>query len=143
MQLAVGADQFAGRFTLVQGFGENRRDAISGLEVVFLAERKDKLDRVHRRDGCHRSTRTPCCNIITDTEISAADNSGERRVNRGKVKIQLRLIECRAGSLDFSLRSKIGLYRVGVVLLAGDFLIEKLRLTLLVLLSFLLFGNCL
>jgi hypothetical protein len=65
-----------------------------------------------------------------------------RRGNRGKVKIQLRLIECGAGSLDFSLRGKIGLYRIGVVLLAGDFLVEKFRLTLLVLHSFLLFGNC-
>jgi hypothetical protein len=35
------------------------------------------------------------------------------------------------------------LYRIGVVLLAGDFLVEKFCLTLLVLPSFLLFGNCL
>jgi hypothetical protein len=35
------------------------------------------------------------------------------------------------------------LYRIGVVLLAGDFLVEKFRLTLLVLRSFLLFGKCL
>jgi hypothetical protein len=29
----------------------------------------------------------------TDTEVSAADYSGQRRGNRGKVKIQLRLVE--------------------------------------------------
>jgi hypothetical protein len=27
------ADQFTGRFTLVQGFGEERGEAISGLEI--------------------------------------------------------------------------------------------------------------
>jgi hypothetical protein len=36
MHLAVGAYQFAGRFTLVKGFGEQRGDAIGDLQVFFL-----------------------------------------------------------------------------------------------------------
>jgi hypothetical protein len=38
MDLAVGADQLSGRWALVQGLGEHRREPISELEVVFLTD---------------------------------------------------------------------------------------------------------
>ena len=48
MHFAVSADQFADRFTLVEGFGEHCRDAISRREVLFFAKREDNLDRIYR-----------------------------------------------------------------------------------------------
>ena len=43
MHLAIGADEFADRFALVEGLRKHGRKALRGGKVLFLAEREDYL----------------------------------------------------------------------------------------------------
>src|SRR5580704_800287 len=47
MHLAIGADEYADRFALVQRLSKHGRKALCGAKVLFLAQRKDYFDRVH------------------------------------------------------------------------------------------------
>src|SRR5260370_14660950 len=107
MHLAVGANQFAGRIALVQGFSEDLGDAISDLEVVFLADREDQLDRVHRRDGRDRSPRAARRHEIANVEFRTSDDALYRRADCTKAAIPLCLRDRGAGWLNGTLRPPI------------------------------------
>src|SRR4029077_12621595 len=47
MHLAIGADEFADRFALLERLRKHGRKALRGGKVLFLAEREDYLDRVY------------------------------------------------------------------------------------------------
>jgi hypothetical protein len=47
MHFAIGADEFADRFALLEGLRKHRRKAVRGGKVLFLAKREDYLDRVY------------------------------------------------------------------------------------------------
>ena len=47
MQFAIGADEFADRFALVEGLSKHRRKALRRTKIFFFAHREDYFDRVY------------------------------------------------------------------------------------------------
>src|SRR5271165_4214750 len=48
MHLAIGADEFADRFALVEGLRKHGRKTLRPGKILFLAQREDYFDRVYR-----------------------------------------------------------------------------------------------
>ena len=67
-------------------------------EQLALADRKGDVDRILADDGREHAGVGP--DQVADAEIGAADAAGDRRVDLGVTKVDLRLLERCLGLLD-------------------------------------------